>query len=212
MFLKGCPDLREARSDPQRGDGDSPSRFRSADLCFQGHSHAVEFASRLKSVPLLIRHDEADMTPPFQESVLFIARSREAGVDASFVPTEGNVHVFSQNPMEEKRALFEFFRGKKRHSATLKPVANHAKQEPGIGSGPIEDAFGAPVLIVEGTKGTAARACGFTSPGRATRRRVAESLFCRLPREDGHRSALRRDKKIQSSWSAMKRRTNWSGA
>jgi len=119
------------------------------------YASPITAVSHLKSVPLLIRHDEADMTPPFQESVLFIARSREAGVDASFVPTEGNEHVFSQNPMGEKRALFEFFRGKKRHPATLKPVANHATQELGMGSGPIEDAFGAPVLIVEGTKGTA---------------------------------------------------------
>jgi len=110
----------------------------------------------LKNVPVLLRHDEADTPPPFQESALFIARSKAAGADASLVRPEGGLHGFYQNPMGEKRALFEFFRGKKRRSSSLTDARN-AMPDFGVGRGPIEDAFGAPILIVEGTRGSTAQ-------------------------------------------------------
>jgi hypothetical protein len=59
--------------------------------------------------------------------------------------------------MGVKRSLFEFFRGK-RHTPSPNGVpVNSLLQRFGVGHGPIEDAFGRSVLIVEGTQGTPAQ-------------------------------------------------------
>jgi hypothetical protein len=103
---------------------------------------------------VLVRHDEADTPPPFQESAIFASHAREMGVDVSLVETHGGVHGFYQNPMAEKRALFEFFRGKEQRNSPLKLTTNKVTTEI---RGPIEDAFGSPTLIVEGTGGDPAQ-------------------------------------------------------
>jgi hypothetical protein len=105
---------------------------------------------------LFISHEEAG-NPPAQDSKLFASRGREAGVDIGLERTEGGLHGFSQNPLGVKHSRFEFFRGKQRIAGPRKIEANSDVQRLGVGRGPIEDAFGAPVLVVEGTSGTPAQ-------------------------------------------------------
>jgi hypothetical protein len=56
--------------------------------------------------------------------------------------------------MAEKRSLFEFFRWKEQRNSPLKLTTNKVTTEI---RGPIEDAFGSPTLIVEGTGGDPAQ-------------------------------------------------------
>lgn len=119
----------------------------------------IEYASpitgvqKLVNIPVLIRHDEADMPPPIQESAFFTQRSREAGADVVLTRVQGGIHGFYQDPMAEKRALFEFFNGKQRKATPPGGSVVPLSIGIGTGTGPIEDAFGGPVLIVEGTLG-----------------------------------------------------------
>jgi pimeloyl-ACP methyl ester carboxylesterase len=122
----------------------------------------IQFASPISEVgtllntPVFISHEEQG-NPPAQDSALFSSLGQKAGVDITFVRTEGGQHGFSQDPMGVKRSLFEFFRGK-RHTPSPNGVpVNSLLQRFGVGHGPIEDAFGRSVLIVEGTQGTPAQ-------------------------------------------------------
>jgi poly(3-hydroxybutyrate) depolymerase len=117
------------------------------------YASPISAVAQLKNISLLIRHDDSYSSPTFQQSAVFVSRAREAGVDATLVRSEGGLQGFSQNPMGEKRSLFEFFRGKRRHSASLSAASSMVRAF-GLGRGPIEDAFGSPILIVEGTRGT----------------------------------------------------------
>lgn len=120
------------------------------------YSSPITEVENLRNTPVFISHDEAD-APPIQESVSFTSRAKEAGVDVSLVRVHGGYHGFYQNPMAEKRSLFEFFRGKQRISTAGAVVGKNADQRFGVSKGPIEAAFGAPILIVEGTLGTPAQ-------------------------------------------------------
>jgi poly(3-hydroxybutyrate) depolymerase len=121
----------------------------------------AEFASpvaavgNLVNIPVYIRHDEAD-SPPIEESAEFVARCQKAGVDATLVRVQGGYHGYWQDPIGERRAMFEFFRGKQR-SAARQLVPPDLPFRIRAGHGPIEEAFGAPMLIVEGTAGTTAQ-------------------------------------------------------
>lgn len=106
----------------------------------------------LTNIPIFISHD-ANGNPPFHHSEVFASRGRQLGVDVTLVQTEGGQHGFLQNPMEVKRSLFQFFRGKQRSTSPPKMDANNILQRFGVGTGPIEDAFGSSVLVVEGTSG-----------------------------------------------------------
>jgi dienelactone hydrolase len=120
------------------------------------YSSPVVGVKSLLNTSVLIRHDEADLDPPIHESAYFAARAREAGVDVSMVRVEGGFHGFYQDPMGEKRALFTFLSGKQRKSGSGSAPAEVAPLAFGNGQGPIEDAFGGPILIVEGTAGNPA--------------------------------------------------------
>jgi dienelactone hydrolase len=154
------------------------------------YASPLNSVSSLKNVPVVIRHDEDDAPPPFQESELFIARSKEAGVEASLVRPEGGLHGFSQNPMGEKRELFEFFRGKKRRSSNLTDATN-AMSAFGVGRGPIEDAFGAPILIVEGTRGSTAQRAAVHSLVEQISEKWREAYYVDCP--------VKRDSQVQDS-------------
>jgi predicted esterase len=127
------------------------------------YSSPIAAAGSLAKTPVFITHDKADTTP-FQDSVSFVSRCREAGVNITLVQRAGggSEHGFDQNPMAVKRSLFEFFRGKSL-GATRSPStrsnmgSNVTSRRFGVGQGPIEDAFGEPILIVEGTLGTSAQ-------------------------------------------------------
>ena len=108
------------------------------------------------NTPVFISHEEQG-NPPAQDSALFSSVGQKAGVDITFVRTEGGLHGFSQDPMGVKRSLFEFFRGKQRTLAPGGVPVNSLLQRFSVGHGPIEDAFGRSVLIVEGTQGTPAQ-------------------------------------------------------
>jgi predicted esterase len=113
-------------------------------------SSPVAMIDHLVNTPVFISHDEGDDSPPIRESVQFVERCKAAGVDASLVKVRGGLHGIYQDPMAEKRSLFEFFVGKQR---AQQPRAVSPSE---MVHGPIEAAFAAPVLIVEGTTGTAA--------------------------------------------------------
>jgi len=121
----------------------------------------IQFASPIASAgslldtPVFISHD-AGGNPPPEDSEVFTSVGRKAGADITFVRTEGGLHGFSQDPMGVKRSLFEFFRGRTRTLSPHNIQANSVLQRFVGGHGPIEDAFGGPVLIVEGTHGTGA--------------------------------------------------------
>jgi dienelactone hydrolase len=125
----------------------------SADAWFH-YASPVTAIGNLVNTPVMIRHDEAD-SPPIQESVAFASRAKAAGVNATLERVQGGIHGFYQNPMEEKRSMFEFFRGKQLPSTPRKVAAENARFR--LGRGPIEDAFGSPILVVEGTRGTQAQ-------------------------------------------------------
>ena len=122
----------------------------------------VEYASpitavaRLVNIPVYIRHDETD-TPPIQESVNFVARAKQAGVDATLVRVEGGYHGFWQDPIGDKGAMIEFFRGKRRATAPREIAPPAVPFRIRVGQGPIEEAFGGPFLVVQGTAGTPAQ-------------------------------------------------------
>lgn len=106
----------------------------------------------LVTTPVYIRHDETD-TPPIQESVDFAGRAKKAGVDVTLVRVDGGYHGFWQDPIADKGAMIAFFKGKQRLAAPGKGVPP-APAMMRAGHGPIEEAFGAPFLVVEGTAGT----------------------------------------------------------
>ncbi len=113
-------------------------------------SSPIAMVDRLVNTPIFISHDEADDSPPIRESAQFVERSRAVGVDATLVRVHGGLHGIYQDPMAEKRSLFEFFVGKQRAQpprAVSPSVMVH---------GPIEAAFADPVLIVEGSTGASA--------------------------------------------------------
>ena len=113
-------------------------------------SSPIAMIDRLVNTPIFISHDEADDSPPIRESVQFVERSKALGVDATLVKVRGGLHGIYQDPMAEKRSLFEFFVGKQR---AQQPRAVSPSE---MVHGPIEAAFAAPVLVVEGTTGVAA--------------------------------------------------------
>jgi predicted esterase len=113
-------------------------------------SSPVAMIDRLVNTPVFISHDEGDDSPPIRESVQFVERSKAVGVDATLVRVRGGLHGIYQNPMAEKRSLFEFFVGKQR---AQQPRAVSPSE---MVHGPIEAAFAAPVLVVEGSTGAAA--------------------------------------------------------
>jgi dienelactone hydrolase len=114
------------------------------------YSSPSAMIDRLVNTPVFIRHDEGDDAPPIRDSEQFIERSKAAGVDATLVRVRGGLHGLFQDPMAEKRALFEFFVGKQRAQQPRAVIPSEMVH------GPIEAAFAAPVLVVEGTTGAAA--------------------------------------------------------
>jgi pimeloyl-ACP methyl ester carboxylesterase len=112
----------------------------------------VDELQALANIPIFISHD-ANGNPPYHHSEVFAARGRQLGVDVTLVQTQGGQHGFLQNPMAVKRSLFQFFQGKLL-TVSRKIETPSILQRFGVGTGPIEDAFGGPVLIVEGTTGT----------------------------------------------------------
>jgi len=127
-----------------------------SDDLWSQYSSPLSATQNLVDTPVFITHDEADTTP-FRDSVTFVSRCREAGVDVTLIRRhgKGGRHSFIPNPMAVKRSLFEFFKGKRIKTAEHSKVAsNAALRRFGIGAGPIEDAFGSPILVVEGTQGT----------------------------------------------------------
>jgi pimeloyl-ACP methyl ester carboxylesterase len=117
------------------------------------YSSPIVSVANLVSTPVFISH-EVNGEPPAQESELFVNKARAAGVDATLVRTTRGFHGFSQDPMGVKRSLFVFFTGKQRTNLPNKVAAEREAPHFGAGQGPIEDAFGAPVLVVEGTVGS----------------------------------------------------------
>lgn len=120
------------------------------------YSSPIAAVAQLRGTPVFISHDVAD-TPPIEESEFFCSQAQKAGVSVTFVPRHGGMHGFYQNPMAEKRALFKFFVGKQRNKPLVEVSAKSTRPGFDGGRGPIEDAFGGPVLFVEGTTGTAAQ-------------------------------------------------------
>jgi predicted esterase len=113
-------------------------------------SSPIAVIDHLVNTPVFISHDEADDSPPIRESAQFVERSKAVGVDATLVKVRGGLHGIYQDPMAEKRSLFEFFVGKRR---AQQPRAVSPSE---MVHGPIEAAFAAPVLVVEGSTGSAA--------------------------------------------------------
>jgi pimeloyl-ACP methyl ester carboxylesterase len=145
----------------------------------------AEFASPVAAVgnlvntPVYIRHDEAD-TPPIEESVEFVSRCQKAGVDATLVRVQDGYHGYWQDPMGERRAMFEFFRGKRRPAARqLVPPALPFRILPG--RGPIEEAFGGPVLVVQGTGGAADQRAAVQTVVEGLRREWKKAYFVECP-------------------------------
>jgi len=145
------------------------------------YSSPIAGVKSLLPTSVLIRHDEADLDPPIQESAYFAARAREAGVDVSLVRVEGGFHGFYQDPMGEKRALFAFFSGKQRKSRPVPAQAEVAPAGFGNGQGPIEDAFGGPIIIVEGTTGSPAERQAIHSLVLELQREWREAYFVDCP-------------------------------
>jgi hypothetical protein len=119
---------------------------------FVEYSSPIFAVENLVNTPVYIRHDVTD-TPPIQESVDFAGRAKKAGVDVTLVRVEGGYHGFWQNPIADKGAMIAFFKGKQRLATPGKSVPP-APAMMRAGHGPIEEAFGAPFLVVEGTAGT----------------------------------------------------------
>jgi len=111
----------------------------------------------LGSMPILINHEEIDNAPPIQDSENFASQARLAGVDVTLIRREGGFHGFSQDPTGVKRSLFQFFTNKQRKPLTQQVHEKPILQNFGGGRGPIEEAFGSPVLVVEGSTGNQAQ-------------------------------------------------------
>lgn len=117
------------------------------------YASPVTGVANLVDIPVLINHEENDDAPPFQFSETFASEARRAGVDITLVRSEGGFHGFSQDPTGVKRSLFEFFKGKQRKASAQQPGDKAIRHNFGKGRGPIEEAFGSSVLVVEGTTG-----------------------------------------------------------
>ncbi len=76
-----------------------------------------------------------------QESADFVARCQKVGVGATLVRVQGGYHGYWQDPMGERRAMFEFYRGKQR-SAARKLVPPALPFRIRAGHGPIEECRG----------------------------------------------------------------------
>jgi len=133
----------------------------SFDSLWVQYASPVSLAGNLVNTPVFILHDEegegplfADKEAPLADSVSFVNRVREAGGDATLKLKSGGFHGFTQNSMADRRAVFDFFNGKRRSISPRKIEVNKALQRFGTGKGPIEDAFGSSILLVEGTQGT----------------------------------------------------------
>lgn len=119
----------------------------------------AEYASPVASVgnlvgtPVFITHEENE-DPPLQQSVDFVSRAQTSGINVTLVRRHGGEHGFSQDAMGVKRSLFEFFRGRQRATVEHRAPTIGDLARFGIGNGPIEDVFGASILVVEGTLGT----------------------------------------------------------
>ena len=131
------------------------------DALWVQYASPISQAGNLINMPVFIIHDEegkgmvsADREAPLADSESFVNRIREAGGDATLKLKSGGFHGFTQNSMADRRAVFEFFNGKRRSTSPRKIEVNKALQRFGTGKGPIEDAFGSPILLVEGTQGT----------------------------------------------------------
>ena len=115
---------------------------------------------KLGSTPVFLTHDAYD-SDSFGDSMEFASKAKTAGVNVTFARREDGKHGFYRDPMAVKRSMFQFFEGKRLSSQPLasekKPDAASPTSTFGAGRGPIEDAFGASILLVEATQGTAAQ-------------------------------------------------------
>lgn len=120
------------------------------------YSSPLNDVHNLIGTHIFITHDKDDTTP-FQDSVAFVSRCHEEGVDATLLERVGGggEHSFVPNPMDVKRSLFESFKNVSLVSPNTPKVASPHKYKAHIG--PIEDAFGSSVMIVEGTSGSRAQ-------------------------------------------------------
>lgn len=121
------------------------------------YSSPITAIQQLRGTPVYISHDKEEPFPRIRDSEDFAKRGRAMGVDITFVQKHGGggIHGFSQDPAQDIRSFFEFFKTKylptnEETPSTLRKQ-NFARFP--VGTGPIEDAFGGPVLIVEGTLG-----------------------------------------------------------
>jgi hypothetical protein len=137
-------------------------------------------AGKLVGTPVFIRHDEAD-SPPIRESVAFVSRAKAAGADVTLERVRGGFHGFYQDPMAEKRSLFEFFRGKERATASQEAAVSNVAARFGAGRGPIENAFGGPILVVEGTLGTPVQRASVHALTESIRSEWREAFFVECP-------------------------------
>jgi pimeloyl-ACP methyl ester carboxylesterase len=136
---------------------DHPVTISGSDNLWMKYTSPIEGVQSLVNIPIFINHDEAEPSPSFESSAIFARRGLSAGVNVTLVQAHGGgvVHGFSQNPTVDLRAMFKFFVGKHRVTAMRDPVASDTSlRRFGHGTGPIEDAFGGQILLVEGTHGT----------------------------------------------------------
>jgi pimeloyl-ACP methyl ester carboxylesterase len=128
-----------------------PPSFES--LWFQ-YGSPISQVEKLVDTPVLISHDVNDDDPRIEDSESFAFKAREAGANVTLIRREGGDHFLAPDYVAVKRSFFQFFAGKIRVSSPHQVKANLPLQQFGAGKGPIEDAFGGPVLLVQGTQGT----------------------------------------------------------
>lgn len=118
------------------------------------YASPIAEAGELVSTPVLISHDVNNNNPPIEDSEAFAFRVRQDGGNITLIERKGGNHFLSSDFMAEKRSFFEFFKDKTRNSAPVEDQTDPSLKRFGERRGPIEDAFGGPILFVEGTQGT----------------------------------------------------------
>jgi predicted esterase len=117
------------------------------------YSSPMSQLGNLVNTPVLLIHEIDDDTVPVGYSESFIGAAKTVGVNATLSIINRGGHSFHQDPVGLMRSVFEFFDGKQRSSSSRMIVENTAVQRFGVKKGPLEDAFGGPILLVEGTQG-----------------------------------------------------------
>lgn len=117
------------------------------------YSSPVSQLGNLVNIPILIIHEIDDNTIPVKSSESLVREAKAVGVNASISIINGGGHSFHQAPADLTRSIFQFFSGKQRSPSHAVAVGNKTIQRFGQNKGPIEDAFGGPILLVEGTQG-----------------------------------------------------------